>query len=388
MGVFEGRRGQVASLAEACQAAKSSPSSSLATVANRYLRSAAVQPESTGSIGRLLVAVAQMLWSLYVSKVPVDPAVAQNAKRAFLARLEGRHLEDVALFALTDLDLRGGATGPRAKLLLRGLEVVRERLLELGPTLVDRPSDPATLAALFSELASCSSTVFDGERLDALMSASASSTYDDEWAQRAQTTLQSAISARQRLRIQYGARYDDLLKPIETALALLIIGLSVAGHDVTTASSPASTSIWSPAIAGMVSFPTLAAADTAATSHLPVSLKSSSPSVLPPSAPPLLRILGYLRGRADAAADLVEDLKTLATTFDQLYQMWAIDRRRAEEVAEVAAREYRARGGTTRNLGADDEEDDERDFRELFPDADAAIGPFSLPCHEVCAHAW
>ena len=300
-------------------------------------------PFSLDTLGYLWLAISRVLVDLYITDVPLDPAV----RRVLTEEVCLHHItmleEETEAVTQGEMRLKGIADSVRLAEVLDRLRVRQEEHRQLGPK-VDRPTDPARLAALFDEVQNFLNDTMEetkvGNLIDTLLDGA------PQAFQREQSFQLASSSFVQRLQVNYAA-LDDLAFPIITAILFAKFGLRcIARHVQLQRTSP------DPLVQALKSFPS------------PRQLQGLlSIQTLDP-ATQLLIIVETSRTMSVTSAREAE-LETIVSRLDQIYQTWSAVRLREQREAQEAESLYRVKKTDVDMLS--DQEQEEKEFNELFP---------------------
>lgn len=306
------------------------------------------------------------LWKIYVPNIPLDPATSVSAKRSNLLR-QLEQTEASCLLADGASKLPGGKGAEALELSLRAIQRLDKAISELEVTSVQRSSDLATLKALYRELHQCSDSLMRPETLFAITSSPPSA----NTAARLHSLRDSVSAVVTRIESIYDG-YNDLLRPLSLSFATFVLGLDMHLFKIRNTLPGPSVHAFTSALKAFTSYPSVSSLESTCRLNVPTSLKLDQPSVIEPAGIALLRLEAYVdvvKIAERGTADRVLEIKPI---YDQLYALWAIDRKREEDAKAEAESIYRSR--KTAIDVPNDEEIEARELYELFPDPETDGG--------------
>lgn len=323
-------------------------------------------------LSRLYLCLAACFWRLYVPDIPLDPLLASHAINALYKR-ETQKL-------LAEASVEGLAVGEPGGTGARRLECIVSRLADLASRLqdtdsLDREDGSAQelLTALFAELRACSNVLLQSEILEAIVT-------QDGLATRPQLeNLQgSLVSIHARLGAFYGS-YSDLVQPVTLALGSAILGLGIRIHHSQIAEQGRLPTIVSDVVRRLVSRPSSTASQALVDLELPTSANTNVLPSVPPATTPLLTLQAIAAMKEDGRCQLQEsEMRRIYLAYDQIYALWTIDHKRAEQARIQSESIYRSRREDVQV--ASDAAQEEEELLSLFPtfdDPDDSSAPTS-----------
>lgn len=306
-------------------------------------------PDDLSELGHVWLGVAKLILDLYVTNIPIDPAV----RRLLMGKTKATHLsllhEELAAVEAGEIALKGISGSDRVDRLRDRLQKGYDESVALGPTL-DRPSDPARLALLFSEVHNFMSEAVGDDKLDQLVNAITSNFA--QALQRENAFQLAAAAFVQRLLINYDD-LSDLVQPIVTALSYAQFGVRCLARDMQL--RHASTTSLLPV---MVTFPVVAGIDDL--------MKLAEERGTDTNFQLLEAAASWYTLGLDG--DMSSRLPVFVSHLDGLYATWSDARSREQREAQDAESLYRIRRTNIAVLS--EEEQESKELAELFPQYD------------------
>ena len=304
-------------------------------------------PRDSITLGSLWIGLAQFLLALYVTNIPIDPAV----RRILLGEVTATRIslleEELAAVEMGESTVKGTSESKRTADIRQRLQLVISEQEALRPTSA-RPTDASRLTVLFNEVHSFLDDAFDHQKtsrlVESLRNGNTQSLHREDGFQ----AITDAFV--HRLKLNYGD-LDDLVRPISTAILFAKHGFRCLARDLELRNSQPT-----PTIRSMLSFP--------ATSDMAV--QSSGPSSKD--------VLGQILVAASAANYLKRSTQRLSilpvfiSQLNTLYDTWSVIRLREQQEAQEADSLYRVKKTDIEVLS--DHEQEEKEFSELFPSYD------------------
>jgi midasin len=306
-------------------------------------------PTST-TVGSMWLSLAALLIELYVTDVPIDPAVRRVLLgEVFFTRIELLE-EELAVVELSEVSIKGVSDSKRREKLLQRIANVDAERQGLGPT-VDRPTDVSRLALFFAEVHSFLRDIASESAIAQLARALA---HNERHALDRERAFQLATAAFiQRLTATY-TDLEDLARPIVTALLFARFGMRCLARGAEARESkPDQTLIAS------LAFPPITAAVQLQELHVR-SEGGGSGSVRSH----FLAALAHAR-EVNTAEQRSAHIPALAAELDHLYSNWSDARVRENQEAQAAESLYRVKKTDVDVLP--EHEQEEKEFAELFP---------------------
>jgi midasin len=342
--------GGVTALRQALKDSVNSPLWLTAAI-DRHLRpsllDAAAQSSSLDTIGRIWLSTSALLLELYVTDVPLDPAV----RRVLLGEVMATRLslleEELAVVEASEVATKGISDSRRRGRLIERIATLQAGEADLGPA-VGRSTDASQLAALFNEVHSFLRDVASEAAVADLVGALASG---DRQASERERSFQLATAAFiHRLTVTY-SDIEDLVRPITTALLFARFGMRCLARENEMRGKAAD-----PTMSASLIFPPILAASQ---------LQNVTPTFrgdgLQKS---LIAALAHARELA-TPEQRVRHVPALIDQLDQIYSAWSAVRLREQQDAQAAESLYRVKKTDVEVLS--DQEQEEKEFAELFP---------------------
>ncbi|KAG9000235.1 hypothetical protein FRB93_012775 [Tulasnella sp. JGI-2019a] len=319
------------------------------------------------AVSKCFIVFAQVITTLYVPDTPLDPMVAQQCALDFwkneLNSLNNRIQVNLAAEKLAT----GNDVNPTLRLLKERKTEIEMELQDVHIVAVDRPPNVERLHALHAEISRFCHDVANWSNLEALATSLERSEVE---ASLREDMLQGSIAGfLQRIEATYQDQID-ITRPFVYACELLRFGMRMLAESGTTNMEASSLS---EAAGALATFPPQISAIRLQDIDLSLVVPHTSRSISP-----AVWLLLSLRNIAeDAAVDMSpRRCGIIEERYDQLLQLWLADREQDRKEALEAGSLYRPAKRDVEALG--DDEEPERELRELFPryeDADSELPP-------------
>ncbi|PWN48667.1 midasin [Violaceomyces palustris] len=319
------------------------------------------------ALGEAWIKLAVATMALYLPNVAIDPVVTEHTRGSLAAHRRGRadarlRVEVEAEAAITGNESNQVIEHIRSELGKINLVASRRTTKNLG-----RQPNLKLLTQLHREVHSFVVQVLAKKKLEDLVSAIKYS-FDQQTEDR-ESSLQASISGfAHRLRLSYAALHD-LTAPFHVVLDQIQLGLRIMVQGARFSARGNDAIRHSKILDAMVSFPTLASTCRYSDLDLPIKVKATSKSSVLTS--PLL-IATVSSAAVDAARlgtgsmERPTALQRISRTYDQLHQLWILDREREKQAEEEASSLYKSKKlDEEMQMEADAEE---KEFRQLFPE--------------------
>ena len=310
------------------------------------LASAARNPDDLSAVGDLWLGASRLLLDLYVTNLPMDPAVRRILLGETMALRLALLEEEMAAIELGEIALKGVSDSERVRCVHARLQSFRDEAGSLGPT-IDRASDPARLAVLFNEVHSFIHEALVDFKLDQLVKALRSD-HPQSLTREAAFQLATATFMR-RLSMNYDD-LDDLVQPITLAVLFAKFGMRCLARAMQLRHSYASA-----LISHVVSFPTVNAIE---------GVQRSSVGQADQVQVQVL-VAAACTYEVGVGSDRRSSLPGLIPHLDRLYQTWSAIRSHEQREAQEAESLYRVKKTDTEVLP--DDELEAIELAELFP---------------------
>ena len=307
--------------------------------------------KSLASIGKAWTGFARLLIELYVTNIPIDPAVRRvllgDVITARLSLLE----EEVSTVEYAETELKGISDSHRRETLLERLRNVTSEKDSLGPT-IGRSTDASRLAILFNEVHSFIDDAFSASAFDGLLHALETGHPQALLREEGFQISSAAFIAR----LSQYTDLDDLVTPIRFAVESAKLGIRILARDLTLKSKTPSTSV-----TNAMRFPISSALSTFA---------KPEPFTQMTKAALRDQFLAATALSADAITpnQRIRQVPVLVDTFDQLYLSWSEIRQREQQDEQASESLYRVKKTDIEVLS--DEELEEQEFARMFPTYD------------------
>jgi midasin len=313
-----------------------------------------VVPHVTGDlknlavIGKAWTGFSRMLVELYVTNIPIDPAV----RRVLLGDVITSRLElleeELSTVETAEVELKGISDSHRRNDLLERVRAVTSEKENLGPT-VDRSTDASRLAILFNEVHSFIDDAFSPSAFDGLLHALEAGHPQALLREEGFQISSAAFIAR----LSQYADLDDLVTPIRFAVESAKLGVRILARDLTLKNKTPSVSV-----TNAMRFPISSALSTFAK---PEPFSQMTKAALRD------QFLAATALTADAITpnQRIRQVPNLVDTFDQLYLSWSEIRQREQQDEQASESLYRVKKTDIEVLS--DEEQEEQEFAKMFP---------------------
>ncbi|EPQ27974.1 uncharacterized protein PFL1_04301 [Pseudozyma flocculosa PF-1] len=358
--------GELEAVSDESRAIASEWSASLAQVA--ALSTGKRGPEAMLGAGQAWVVLAMSVLRLYLPNFALDPVVTQQTRGAFSAFCRDEVRAQLAVETAAEAVVTGRPGNAITRQLGAELVDITGRMAKESTKTLPRGSDLKLLTQLYREMHAFVQQVLATSKLADLMNAMQAAEFDQQTEDREVSLQASIMGFAHRLR-QTFAPLHDLIAPFLLVLSQVQLGFRTMAQAARLASRTAEVNRQSKVLEALVTFPTAASIAAYGRLELPVKLKTTSKSgVL--TAPLLLASVSSVALDAERlGAQSVRQIGTLrriSRTYDQLYQLWTLDRERERQAEEANASLYKSKRFDLEM--AADAEAEEREFRMLFPE--------------------
>jgi midasin len=300
-------------------------------------------------LGRLWLGLSRSLVDLYVTNIPIDPAVRRvllgDVITARLALLE----EELSAIEEAETDSKGISDSYRRQSLLERVAAVSTEKDALGPS-IQRSTDVSRLAILFNEIHSFMGDAFSNSSVDSLLKALSGG--NSQALERERGFQLSAVAFSRRLSDNY-RDLQDLVTPILSAVLYARFGMRlVARHLDLQNKSP------SASVSNAIQFPQSSAI---------AKFARLSPSTNLSKAALRDQFLAATALTTDATSSTQRDhhVPLLVDTLNKLYTSWSDIRQREQQEEQASESLYRVK--KTDIEVKSDEELEEQEFAQMFP---------------------
>ena len=285
--------------------------------------------------------MSQFVFAVYVTNIPIDPAVRRILQGEVLALRIAQLEEERDAIGASEIRAKGTSASRRLDDTQHRLSLVQHEYAALGSS-TSRSTDAARLNVLFNEVHSFVSDAMDVTKVAGL---AASIKKGDKQAAQREEGLQAISGAFiHRLETKYG-EMQDLTRPIISAVLFAKFGFRCLARDLQLRqASPRDI------VVSAMAFPSIGLSSTGS--------RSSDVLAQILSAASLARHL-------DVPVRRQVHLKEFVTRLDDLYATWSAIRLREQREAQEADSLYRVKKTEVEVLS--DEEQEEKEFKELFP---------------------
>lgn len=314
------------------------------------------------SLSRLFAAFATWYWRLYVPDIPLDPLLASHVAHALYTQ-ETEGLLAAAVVADADTGTLGGQGARRLDLIAARIQTLEERLPSASLISRDDTSSQELLTALYTELRACTGLLLNSNILESIVQETGHSTRPQ-----LENLQASLVSIHTRLQAFYVA-YSDLVRPLTVGLGSAILGLGIRIQELHTAGQGRLQSVVTEAVIRLVARPSHATARALVNLEMPTSLGHAEQSSVAPAAASLLTLQAFATLTRGGQTNLsVQDFNAVFSAYDQIYALWTIDHKRAEQARIQSESIYRSRRQDIEV--ASDAAQEEEELLALFPTFD------------------
>jgi midasin len=304
--------------------------------------------ENLATIGKAWTGFSRLLVELYVTNIPIDPAVRRvllgDVISARLALLE----EELLTVEHAEVELKGISDSHRRNDLVERLKIVTSENDNLGLT-VDRSTDASRLAILFTEVHSFIDDAFSPSAFDGLLRALDTGHPQALLREEGFQISSAAFIAR----LSQYTDLDDLVTPIRFAVECAKLGVRILARDLALKSKTPSTSV-----TNAMRFPISSALSTFAQPE-------SSSQMTKAALRDRFLTATALSANSVTPNQRIRQVPVLVDTFDQLYLAWSEIRQREQQDEQASESLYRVKKTDIEVLS--DEELEEQEFARMFP---------------------
>jgi hypothetical protein len=252
----------------------------------------------------------------------------------------------------------------------RQLEVLAERLHALKLNLTEvcaAPSrqedrDQHMLVGLFAELRSCGNLMLHSEALKSCIDHHLSTSRPQ-----LENLQSSLLFIMGRLDTLY-VPYADLVAPLAFGVGACIIGLGIQIHVCYILENERVASTLTKAAESLVKRPSAPHLDELARTKFPIEEAGHGPAASPAATSLItLRAIAELQDTTQKRLD-DKDVDVIHGAYQELFALWTLDHKRAEEARAQSESIYRSRRQD--HIDATDAEEEEREMLSLFPTFD------------------
>lgn len=323
---------------------------------------ASLRPHDLTNLGQVWLALSRFLLDLYVTNIPIDPGVRRGLQGEVIAEHLALVKEELAALTAKEMVLKGKIDSKLVADLMGRASVLEKEEESLGPNL-KRASDVLKLSYLFNEVHAFLSDLYDRKHMCSLISA-LQDTHIQAMSRERDFQLGSSAFI-QRLSTTY-SEMSDLVHPVVTAVLFGKFGLRLIARDVQLRGSrPDSTvplAVTFPLARGVKQLQKLSV-------DSPVDQATGVPTEL-------LAASAYLY-ELNTTQSRIYCVPRLAQRLDRLYQIWSAIRLREQQEAQDAESLYKVKKTDIEVLS--DEEQEAKEFAELFPQYEDAGAEDALP---------
>ncbi|OCB87744.1 P-loop containing nucleoside triphosphate hydrolase protein [Sanghuangporus baumii] len=313
------------------------------------------------SMGRCWILLSQVLLSLYVPSIPIDPLAVRSSQKSFIESRIGLLKTQIRVYSLWEHNRSGHRENALTDFLRSRSQSLQDNFdSERAEYSVTRQSDSSLLQAFWNETRGFCREIASPERLEQFVLGAAEAKGDVAGQE---SLLQDSISNYvQRMKSAYST-IEDLVLPIELSMMQLRFGLSTLRHSARLRRTK-SIDLRTCKILG---FPSVQAMHTTlhSTSEDLVVVGFKLADTL------LLRILATPQLYSREAAE--ERVVAIQDSYEQIMSMFDAYLNEKKEKARQAESLYRSRQTTHVTLDDDSEEEQIRQLFPVFSDEDREV---------------
>ncbi|ORY30348.1 hypothetical protein BCR39DRAFT_598381 [Naematelia encephala] len=317
---------------------------------DRHLKSPLLGVATYGSeldsIGDLWVSTAHFLFEAYVTNIPIDPAVRRTLLEEVVDLRATLLDEERSAVEAAEIAIKGVADSNRMRRLQARQSSLTAEKTAFGPR-AHRETNAARLAVLFSEVHTFVGETFSQAKMAQLAAAIRSSASQSQ--QREDSFQQSTAAFAHRLRANF-SDFNDLIEPIIFGILCAKFGLRCLARHTELRSTEQSGYL-----SAALSFPTSRVSSALRAIDGPVKDGVSTQLLLTTAA----------ALQMESREERNVQLPYLSQHLSNLYGMWSATRLQEAEDAQAAESLYRVRKTDMEVLS--DQEEEEKEFAELFP---------------------
>lgn len=314
-------------------------------------------------LGKAWIHLAMATLHLYLPNVAIDPVVTQRTQESFQKLRTDRVNAQLEVMMEVEHNVTGNNTSPLISSIRHQLEQYTAQSPATVPVSLSRQPDLASLTQLYRELHSFTKQVLDPRKLEELVAAIQQGL--DMQSEEREANLQSSIgSFSQRLSKVYPS-FSDIVGPFQLVLDQIQLGFRTLLQGARFQGRDTKAEKHGKVLEALVAFPTSRATSHYGSLDLPVRLKTESRAG-GLAAPLLLTSVAAVAVDVSHGVSLASVLRRISRTYDQVYQLWVLDREREKQVQEEQASLYKSRRQD--DDVKMDAEAEEEEFGQLFPE--------------------
>lgn len=317
----------------------------------RMVANSSSETDLAQSVGRCWIALSQVLLSLYVPNVPVDPSEVRNSRKLFLESQIGWLEAQLRVYSSWERNRSGHRVNVFTDFLRRRIRRFQDCFdAEHVDHSIARQCDPSLLQSFWSEVRGFFQGFLSQDRLEQFVRESMQAKRDIA---EQESLLQDSVTAFiERIRCTY-AELEDLIPPIELSMMQLRFGLNVLRHSALLSRSSSIN-----AMRKVLSFPSVRARHAAmqlASDDL-VDVGFTTTEIL------LLRLSAASQGHDGHITD--SEVLAIWSSYEQIVTMFDVGLAEKEERARQAESLYRSKQAKHETT---DDVSEETQIRQLFP---------------------
>ncbi|KAN0063854.1 AAA ATPase midasin [Thecaphora frezii] len=324
-------------------------------------------PEAMLATGQSWVILAMAVLRLYLPNFALDPVVTQQTRGAFNAFCCDEAQAQLSVEVAAESISTGRRSNAVAAQVAEELRQIAARMAKESTKTLPRRSDLKLLTQLYREMHAFVQQVLATSKLADLIHALHNG-FDQQVEDREASLQASVLGFAHRLRQTFAALHD-IVAPFLVVLSQVQLGFRTMAQASRLLNRTAEVNKQSKVLEALVGFPTAASTASYRRLELPVKLKTTSRGgVLTASL--LLTSVSSIALDAErlglASLRHSDTLRRISRTYDQLYQLWSLDRERERQAEEANASLYKSKRFDLEM--AADAEAEEREFQRLFPE--------------------
>jgi midasin len=313
------------------------------------------QDRNISSLGRCWIALSRVFVDLFVPDAPIDPAAVQQCALELWRHEELTLNAEIELQRQVELRTAGNSSNVVIMYLETRLNEVRQYLTELTSGPLHNRRDITRLHAFWSEIFQFQTQVISSSKIDSLLGLFEAG--DSSAAMREQVIQESVAGFCQRLESVY-PDFEDIRSPFQQALLYLRLGLRLVAHASVGGAHNSSDSL-NHISTSLVAFPSVQS-----TAMLSMQSPTNNAEGVPPFRRVLLTVAAIALERS-LGVDVMANIRTIETTYEQAFRLWSIDRARENQRNQESESLYRRKA--LDHDATNEDEIEEQEFLELFP---------------------
>lgn len=310
------------------------------------------------NLGLDWISLFRFFMDLYVPDTPLDPAASQSSRSEFWNAELASLSHELELEINLERRISGNMTNGIIDYLNEQIRDVRERLNNLPyvPRMAGR--DIFRLREFWSEISQFMFKISSESRLNNLVDAFHANSIDTSASEH---VIQESIARFQHRLESVYPEFDDISRPLRSALFYLRLGLRLVAH----ASSCGEASAIEELSHALVAFPSVGGATALVTADARGDLHAVERGAFES----LLLVLTVVAFEVELGIDAQSRIITLESLYERAVRLWLIDEKKLQE-AEVSSQSL-YRTNQISHDARNESQLEEEDFLALFPDYEA-----------------